>query len=237
MSGSSDGRDLIVLRGVEKTYQQGRKSVTAVAGISLTIRQGEFLAILGPSGSGKSTLLHLIGGLDKPTAGEVIVAGQNLGALSNKALSVFRRRRIGVVFQFFNLFPTLTAVENVMIPLLLNGGGVRGARSTAESLLEQVGLAERCDHLPEELSGGEVQRVAVARALALAPPIILADEPTGNLDSDNSAALIRLLQSLVHETHATLVLVTHATEIASQADRTGTMVDGRLTVSDGSEPS
>jgi len=189
---------MIALSDVHKVFRQGETEVRALAGVSFEVAAGEFVAIRGPSGSGKSTLLHLIGGLDVPSAGEIRIDGALLSRLSDDELTVFRRRRIGIVFQFFNLLPTLSAEENVALPLLLDGARARDARPRALAALEQVGLAHRRRHRPDELSGGEMQRAAVARALVIEPRLILADEPTGNLDTATGEQIL----SLIRRAHA-----------------------------------
>ncbi|MBN2056927.1 ABC transporter ATP-binding protein [bacterium] len=219
---------VIVVRDLWKTYAAAGAEVTALGGVSFTARPGEFLVVAGPSGSGKSTLLHVIGGMDRPSRGEVEVSGRRLTHLSDRELTLFRRRLVGMVFQFFNLFPTLSARENIMVPLLLDGLAAGRAGRRADDLLELVGLGARAGHLPEELSGGEVQRIAVARALALAPPVLLADEPTGNLDRATGDRLMGLLRRVTIEQGRSLVMVTHDPAMAAAADRTLTLVDGRL---------
>ena len=174
---------MIDLRGISKTYQQGTRSVTVLKGVSAKIGKSEFVSIMGPSGSGKSTLLNLIGAMDVPTAGEIFFEGRSLNTLSDDELTLIRRRKIGFVFQFFNLLPLMTAAENVALPLFLEGKRYGEVRGHVERLLEKVGLSQRSGHRPDQLSGGEMQRVAIARALAMSPPLLLADEPTGNLDS------------------------------------------------------
>jgi len=211
-----------------KVYLQGENQITALAGVSLEIAQGSFAAIMGPSGSGKSTLLHLIGGLDRPTSGELLVGGRLIGQMADDEVTLFRRTKIGFVFQFFNLLPTLTALENVTLPFVLDGRSKSDADGCAVALLARVGLENRKDHLPEELSGGEIQRVAVARALAFNPPILLADEPTGNLDSKNGAAILSLLRQINREDGCTIVMVTHSEEWASHGDRKIYLRDGRV---------
>src|SRR5919106_5691735 len=168
---------------VRKIYRQGENDITALAGVSLDIAKGSFVVIMGPSGSGKSTLLHLIGGLERPSSGDLLVDGRLIGQMDDDEVTLFRRTKIGFVFQFFNLLPTLTALENVALPLVLDGRSKQEADERAKTLVHEVALEERKKHLPEELSGGEIQRIAMARALAFNPPILLADEPTGNLDS------------------------------------------------------
>ena len=213
---------------VGKVYQQGENEITALAGVSLDIERGCFAVIMGPSGSGKSTLLHLIGGLDRPTSGELLVDHRLIGQMADDEVTLFRRKKIGVVFQFFNLLPTLTALENVALPLVLDGRPRRDAEEHAAVLLEKVGLQGRTRHLPEELSGGEIQRVAMARGLAFDPPILLADEPTGNLDSKNGLAVLRLLRQISKEHRCTVVMVTHSEEAATFGDRRIYLRDGRI---------
>jgi len=213
---------------VRKTYRQGESEITALAGISLDISKGSFAVIMGPSGSGKSTLLHLIGGLDRPSGGDLLVDGRLIGQMADDQVTLFRRKKIGIVFQFFNLLPTLNALENVALPLVLDGRSKAEADHQAEILLTKIGLDKRRHHLPEELSGGEIQRVAVARALAFNPPILLADEPTGNLDSKNGEAILALLKRINQEDGCTVVMVTHSQEAARYGDRTIFLRDGRV---------
>jgi ABC-type lipoprotein export system ATPase subunit len=213
---------------VRKVYPQGDNEIIALAGISLDIAKGSFAVIMGPSGSGKSTLLHLIGGLDRPSSGELLIDGRLIGQLADDQVTLFRRRKIGFVFQFFNLLPTLTALENVALPLVLDGRSKVEAQERAQTLLKKVGLEERKKHLPEELSGGEIQRVAMARALAFDPPILLADEPTGNLDSKNGEAILSLLRRISREDGCTVVMVTHSEEAAGYGDRRIYLRDGRV---------
>jgi putative ABC transport system ATP-binding protein len=213
---------------VRKIYRQGENDITALAGVSLDIAKGSFVVIMGPSGSGKSTLLHLIGGLDRPSSGDLLVDGRLIGQMDDDEVTLFRRTKIGFVFQFFNLLPTLTALENITLPFVLDGVSKGEADRKAQLLLEKVGLKERQHHLPEELSGGEIQRVAVARSLAFDPPILLADEPTGNLDSKNGDAILLLLRRINQEQGCTVVMVTHSQEAASHGDRTIFLRDGRV---------
>jgi putative ABC transport system ATP-binding protein len=213
---------------VRKVYRQGESEIAALDGISLEIPKGAFAVIMGPSGSGKSTLLHLIGGLDRPTRGDLLVDGRLIGQMADDDVTLFRRTKIGFVFQFFNLLPTLTALENVALPLLLDGVAKAEADFRAEALLEKVGLHARKHHLPEEMSGGEIQRIAVARALAFNPPLLLADEPTGNLDSKNGDAVLSLLREFNKNDGCTIVLVTHSQEAASYGDRRIVLKDGRV---------
>jgi putative ABC transport system ATP-binding protein len=213
---------------VRKIYRQGENDITALAGVSLDIAKGSFVVIMGPSGSGKSTLLHLIGGLDRPSSGDLLVDGRLIGQMPDDEVTLFRRTKIGFVFQFFNLLPTLTALENITLPFVLDGVSKGEADRKAHLLLEKVGLEPRKHHLPEELSGGEIQRVAVARALAFDPPILLADEPTGNLDSKNGDAILSLLQRINREQGCTVVMVTHSQEAANYGDRIILLRDGRV---------
>jgi putative ABC transport system ATP-binding protein len=213
---------------VRKVYRQGENDITALAGVSLDIAKGSFVVIMGPSGSGKSTLLHLIGGLDRPSSGEVLVDNRLLGQMADDEVTLFRRTKIGFVFQFYNLLPTLTAMENVTLPFVLDGVSKGEADRKAQLLLEKVGLEQRKHHLPEELSGGEIQRVAMARALAFDPPILLADEPTGNLDSKSGDAILLLLRRINQEQGCTVVMVTHSQEAAGHGDRIIFLRDGKV---------
>lgn len=220
---------MIEVRGLKKSIRNGARTVEILRGIDLTIPRGQFAAIMGASGSGKSTLLGLLAGLDSPSEGEVILDGVSIGNLEEDKLAELRGRRIGFVFQSYQLIPTLTALENVMLPYELNAPGE--ARSRAERLLDAVGLGDRQHHYPVQLSGGEQQRVALARAFVLEPPIVLADEPTGNLDSKNGQHVLELLMERQREAGTTLVLVTHDAEIAQRADRRIQLRDG-LVVAD-----
>jgi putative ABC transport system ATP-binding protein len=213
---------------VGKVYQQGENQITALAGISLDIARGSFAVIMGPSGSGKSTLLHLIGGLDRPSSGELLVDNRLIGQMSDDQVTLFRRKKIGFVFQFFNLLPSLTALENVALPLVLDGKARAAAERRATTLLDKVGLESRKDHLPEELSGGEIQRVAMARGLAFDPSILLADEPTGNLDSKNGTTVLKLLRQISKDDGCTVVMVTHSEEAAAFGDRRIYLRDGQV---------
>lgn len=217
---------MIEFRNVSKRYTQGQRRVTALDDISLTIAPGEFVAVMGPSGSGKSSFLHLAGGLDAPTEGQTILDGRDIRTMGDDELTLFRRNRIGLVFQFFNLMPTLSVLENTALPALLSGGRFSDVRQTAERLLTRVGLKDRITHRPEQLSGGEMQRVAIARALINDPPILLADEPTGNLDSATGAEILALLRQFHGE--RTLVIVTHDPNMGSVADRSIYLKDGRI---------
>ena len=219
------------LHGISKTYDQGANEIHAVRGVDLTIDEGEFLVVVGPSGSGKTTLLQLLGGLDRPTAGEIRFEGRDMARLKDGELSDLRLRTLGFIFQQFNLIPTLTAAENVEAALAPTGLDRGARRGRAEEVLGQVGLGERREHLPSRLSGGEQQRVAIARALANGPRVILADEPTGNLDSRTADEVVRLLGSLCEDEGVTVVLVTHDENVARHARRRLTMADGQLEVS------
>ena len=216
---------MITLREVSKTVESGGHPLTILHPLNLTVPDGQFLAIVGPSGSGKTTLLGLMAGLDAPTSGTIEVGGTDITALDEDRLAVLRGARIGFVFQFFHLVPSLTALENVLVPMELVGR--RDARARATALLAEVGLADRGHHYPSQLSGGEQQRVAIARAMANDPPLILADEPTGNLDGANGRHILDLLLSVRTARQVTLVLVTHDHEIAALADARLTMRDGR----------
>ena len=217
---------VVVLEQVTKRYQQARVEVHALRGVDLAVRAGEMLAITGPSGSGKSTLLHVVGALDLPTTGTIRILGQDLRALKDDALARFRRQRLGFVFQFFNLLPTLSATENAALPLLLDGMPRAEALARGRALLEKVGLGDRAHHRPDELSGGQQQRVALARALASEPKLRLADEPTGNLDSEAGAKVLDLLAEARRERGLTVVLVTHDPGVAARADRVVRLHDG-----------
>ncbi|MCE3239566.1 MAG: Lipoprotein releasing system ATP-binding protein LolD [Deltaproteobacteria bacterium] len=213
---------------VRKSYRQGDNEVTVLSGITLDIPHGQFSTIMGPSGSGKSTLLHLMGGLDRPSAGDVLVGERIISQMADDQVTLFRRTQIGFVFQFFNLLPTLTALENITLPFVLDGRPRAKAAQRAQFLLDKVGLAHRRSHLPEAMSGGEIQRLAIARALAFEPPIILADEPTGNLDSKNGEIVLNLLRRINQEDRCTVVMVTHSPEAAKVGDRTICLRDGLI---------
>ncbi len=219
---------LLEIRVLKKTYGSGELCVEALRGIDLTVEQGEFLAIMGPSGSGKSTLLHMLGGVDRATSGQVLLEGADLSVLSDDQRTILRRQRIGFVFQSFNLLPTLSAEENVSLPLELGGVSTPKAQARAATVLELVGMLHRRRHLPSMLSGGELQRVAIARALAIEPVLLLADEPTGNLDTANGRQVTMLLRRLVIEQRQTIVMVTHDPYVAAQADRLICLRDGLI---------
>ena len=218
---------LIEVKNLSKVYGSGEAEVTALKNIDLNIEQGEFVAIVGPSGSGKSTLLHLLGGVDKPSSGEVIIKGESICKLKEKELAILRRRKLGFVFQFFNLIPVLTAEENIEMPVLLDNGKID--KNYMNELLKLLGLEERRNHYPSELSGGQQQRVSIGRALANKPSIILADEPTGNLDSKNSKEVLELLKYCAKKYNQTLILITQDINIAKSSDRVITIEDGKIT--------
>lgn len=217
---------ILQTKGLTKIYGKGENQVHALAGIDLSIEKGEFIAIVGTSGSGKSTLLHMLGGLDRPTAGQVLVDGQDIFSLKDEALTIFRRRKIGFVFQSFNLVPVLNVYENIILPVQLDGGDVDEAY--IEKIVKILGIESRLDSLPNQLSGGQQQRVAIARALASAPAIILADEPTGNLDSKTSQDVLSLLKVTSQKFSQTIVMITHNEEIAQMADRIIRIEDGHI---------
>ena len=218
---------MIELTNVSKLFE-GKRTVTALDHVDLTIAKGEMVALVGPSGSGKSTLLNLIGGLDQPSSGTISIDGTTLSGNSDDALTKTRRDKIGFIFQFFNLLPTLTAIENVAIPLHLRGWSRKKADDRARELLTHVNLAKRLEHLPDELSGGERQRVAIARALAVNPPILLADEPTGNLDSTTGADILNLIHEVNRTLGATILMVTHDPGVANSCPRKISLKDGKI---------
>src|SRR5829696_1198805 len=219
---------MLEMTDVTKTYRVGGQIVRALDGITLSLCGGEFVSIVGPSGAGKSTLLHLLGALDRPNSGSIRFQGKEISDLDDEEQSEFRRTSVGFVFQFFNLLPTMTAWENVAVPKLLDGARMAKVKSRALDLLAVVGLADRAKHRPSELSGGQMQRVAVARALMMDPPLILADEPTGNLDTKTGAAIMALLTDVAHQENRSVVMVTHNLDAASSTDRVITLQDGRL---------
>jgi putative ABC transport system ATP-binding protein len=218
----------LVVDNVVKRFRQGDREVSALAGVSLDVAAGTFLAVMGASGSGKSTLLHLMAGLATPDSGRVVIRGENLAAMNDRELTLFRRRHIGLVFQSFNLIPTLTAEENIALPLMLDGKDAADASPKVGELLESLGLAARRHHRPDAMSGGEQQRVAIGRALVTDPAVILADEPTGNLDSANSKAVCELLRDLSQIHNKTIVMVTHEPTVAAYAQEVAVIKDGRL---------
>ncbi len=227
---------VLQLTGVDKTYRRGDEEVQVLVDFDFTLHAGEFVVVTGPSGAGKSTLLHVAGGLDAPDDGSVAVAGQDIWSKGAGARAAFRRRKLGFVFQFFNLVPTLDAVQNVSLPLVLDGVPARSADTRARELLQRVGLADRAKHRPAELSGGQMQRVAVARALVARPSIVLADEPTGNLDSRSTAEVLDLLRTVSHEDGTAVVLVTHDQTAALFGTREVQLVDGQACVVDTAVP-
>ena len=219
--------ELMQIQHLSKVYGQGENQVRAVDDISFTVEKGEFLAIIGPSGSGKSTLLHILGGVDRPTSGKVFVDGQDVYAQNEDQLAIFRRRQVGLIYQFYNLIPVLNVVENMTLPVLMDGRQVNQER--LEELLDVLGLRGREKHLPNQLSGGQQQRVSIGRALMNAPAVVLADEPTGNLDSKNSQEIVKLLKMSNKKYGQTLVIITHDENIALQAHRVIAIEDGRIT--------
>ncbi len=218
--------EILKTMNLTKTYGKGESAVHALRGTDFSVKQGEFVAVVGTSGSGKSTLLHLLGGLDRPTDGKVIINGKDIYSLSEKKLSIFRRREIGFIFQFYNLVPVLSAEENIELPILLDGRGVD--KEYINELLTTLRLEDRKEHFPNALSGGQQQRVAIARALANKPSIILADEPTGNLDSKTGKEVLDLLRLSIKKYHQTLIMITHDLEVAKTADRIVRIEDGSL---------
>jgi lipoprotein-releasing system ATP-binding protein len=220
--------DILTTKKLYKTYENGPQKVEVIKGIDFHLKRGEVVVIIGPSGVGKSTLLHLIGGLDKPSSGEVLIDNQNIFLLSDRDRAYFRNKYIGFVFQFHHLLPEFTALENVSLPGIMYDNQVSAVEKSAASILAEVGLSHRLDHRPSQLSGGEQQRVAVARALINKPRLVLADEPTGNLDKQNSESLYRLILELNKKLSQTFIIVTHNDMMASQADRVIELEDGRI---------
>ena len=218
--------EILRVENVCKTYHTGETTVNAFTDISFSVQKGEFVAIIGASGSGKSTLLHILGGIDRPTSGEVIVDGQSVYEQTEDQLAVFRRRQVGLIYQFYNLIPVLNVEENITLPIRLDGRKINKKRLA--ELLEVLGLTKRRKHLPSQLSGGQQQRVSIGRALINAPAILLADEPTGNLDTQNTQEIMQLLKASNKSYHQTIVLITHDREIALQADRILEIQDGQL---------
>ncbi len=228
MSASSALVDAVRLERVTKVYQQGKTQVNALNGVTLTIPARQFVAVMGASGSGKSTLLHVLAGLARPTSGKVALFDQAISEMTDDQITALRRRQIGLIFQSFNLLPTMSALENAALPLLINGRSMREARQRAAEWLNLVGLSDRAAHRPDELSGGQQQRVAIARALIHEAPLLLADEPTGNLDSKTGDEILSLLRALVSEHGRTVVIVTHDMQAASYADRVVLLQDGQV---------
>lgn len=218
--------DILKVENLRKTYGSGENAVHALDGVSFSVRKGEFVAIIGPSGSGKSTLLHILGGVDRPTSGKVWMDGNDVYAQNDDQLAIFRRRQVGLIYQFYNLIPVLNVVENITLPVLLDGQKINEAR--LRELLSVLGLEGREKHLPNQLSGGQQQRVSIGRALMNAPAVVLADEPTGNLDSKNSREIVELLKLSNQKYHQTLVVITHDESIALQADRIIAFEDGKI---------
>lgn len=218
--------EILRIQNLTKIYGSGDTEVRALNNVSFSVQKGEFVAIVGPSGSGKSTLLHILGGVDRPTDGKVFIEGNDIYALNENNLAVFRRRQIGLIYQFYNLIPVLNVEENITLPMLLDGRKVD--RAYLQKLIDTLRIAERLTHLPNQLSGGQQQRVSIGRALVNNPAIVLADEPTGNLDSKNSAEIVELLKYFNRENRQTLIIITHDERIALQADRIIAIEDGRI---------
>jgi len=218
--------EILKVENISKIYGQGETQVAALKDISFSVEKGEFLAIIGASGSGKSTLLHILGGIDKPTSGKVKIDSEDIYALSESKLSIFRRKKIGLIYQFYNLIPVLTAEENILLPVLLDGK--KADKNKLAEIADILGLKERLGHLPNQLSGGQQQRVSIGRALINDPALILADEPTGNLDSKNSQEIINLLKVSYKKYNQTLIIITHDDNIAEQANRVITISDGKI---------
>ncbi len=217
---------ILDVKNLSKTYGKGDTMVKALDGVSFSVEQGEFVAIIGPSGSGKSTLLHILGGVDTPTLGSVIINDTDISQLDETALAIFRRRQIGLIYQFYNLIPILTVEENLTLPLLLDGR--KPDKKQVQTLIDKLGLSHRLTHLPNQLSGGQQQRVSIGRALVNNPALLLADEPTGNLDSENSKEIIALLRHFNKEFKQTVIIITHDEKIALSADRIISIEDGRI---------
>ncbi len=222
---------ILEIKNLCKVYGKGETKVDALDNVSFDVEQGEFVAIVGPSGSGKSTLLHILGGVDSPTSGVVNIAGTDISKLDETKLAIFRRRQIGLIYQFYNLIPILNVEENMTLPLLLDGK--KPDKKLLKDLLEKLGLKERLKHLPNQLSGGQQQRVSIGRALMNNPALLLADEPTGNLDSENSKEIVALLRKFNKENNQTVIIITHDERIALSADRIITIEDGRITKDSG----
>lgn len=218
--------EILRVENLTKTYGKGETKVTALDGVSFSVEKGEFVAIIGSSGSGKSTMLHMLGGVDRPTSGKVFIDGTDIYSLDNNKLAIFRRRQVGLIYQFFNLIPILNVEENISLPVLLDGKEVE--KSRLKEIINILGLEKRVKHLPNQLSGGQQQRVSIGRSLINNPAIILADEPTGNLDSKNSKEILDLLKYSNKKFNQTVIMITHDNELALQADRILTIEDGRI---------
>ena len=218
--------EILRVEHLSKIYGKGENEVRALDDVSFSVEKGQFVAIIGPSGSGKSTLLHILGGVDRPTSGKVWLEGQDVFAQNEEQLAIFRRRQVGLIYQFYNLIPVLDVTENITLPVLLDGRKVN--RERLQKLLETLNLTDRAHHLPNQLSGGQQQRVSIGRALMNAPAVVLADEPTGNLDSKNSQEIVELLKKSNREYGQTLIVITHDESIALQADRILAIEDGRI---------
>lgn len=218
--------EILRVEHLSKIYGKGEGRVRALDHVSFSVQQGEFVVIIGPSGSGKSTLLHSLGGVDRPTAGSVFIAGKNVYQQNNEQLAIFRRRQVGLIYQFYNLIPILKVIENITLPVLLDGQKVNQER--LDELLNILGLTDRTEHLPNQLSGGQQQRVSIGRALMNAPALVLADEPTGNLDSENSQQILELLKHSNKKYKQTMIVITHDENIAHQADRIISIKDGKI---------
>jgi putative ABC transport system ATP-binding protein len=230
MKMTGDSQTIVQLRGLRKTYEEGGRTRTVLERVDMDIEAGEFFVLLGKSGSGKSTLLNLMSGIDRPDSGQIFIYGTEISALDDYRQTIFRRDHIGIIFQFFNLIPTLTILENITLPMELRGDDPRKATTQARDLLARVGLADRADDFPDKLSGGEQQRVAIARALAHEPALVLADEPTGNLDEETGRRVLSLLLELTRDLGKTLVMATHNPEIVPLADRVCRIHDGSLLI-------
>ena len=217
---------ILEIKNLSKTYGKGDTLVKALDNVSFSVEQGEFVAIIGPSGSGKSTLLHILGGVDVPTSGQVIINNKDISTLDETALAIFRRRQIGLIYQFYNLIPILTVEENLSLPLLLDGR--KPDKRAIDELVKKLGLEHRLKHLPNQLSGGQQQRVSIGRALVNNPALMLADEPTGNLDSENSKEIIAMLRKFNRENNQTVIIITHDEKIAMSADRVISIADGKI---------
>ena len=218
--------ELLQIENLTKTYGKGENAVTALDNVSFSVPKGQMLAVIGPSGSGKSTLLHILGGVDRPTSGKVFLEGQDVYKQNNEKLAIFRRRQVGLIYQFYNLIPVLTAAENITLPVLMDGR--KPDQKQLDEMLKLLDLSERRSHLPSQLSGGQQQRVSIGRALFYSPSVLLADEPTGNLDSKNSAEIIALLRRSNQERNQTMIIITHDENIALQCDRILTISDGKI---------